>query len=166
MRNPRARLWTAVIALLLVVALYGGYRFASQSYTTLQIDRARSHGFSSTAEEAARRLLEDGYIGIRRIDVLYAGPNSPDGKNPHVWYVVAEVRAESRSDGSEPGRNGCDAPGTFVLQAREGWFVVPEGAFPGLLGNWMREFGLAGPGAPVASIDTFAGRPTQMCRFP
>jgi hypothetical protein len=47
-----------------------------------------------------------GYAGIRRVDILYAGPNSFDGSKPHVWYVIAEVRAQARSHGSEMGQSG------------------------------------------------------------
>ena len=55
-----------------------------------------------------------------QVKILYAGTNSFDGSDPHIWYVIAEVRASARSDGSELGHNGCDAPGSFFLQLKDG----------------------------------------------
>ena len=80
------------------------------------------------------------------IKILHAGPNYRDGSRPYVWYVIAEVRAAARADGSPLGHNGCDAPGSYFLQTREGWVYVPEGAFPEWISNWMDAFHLAGPG--------------------
>jgi hypothetical protein len=100
-----------------------------------------------------RSRLNEHYTGIKRIDVLYAGPNSFDGTRPHIWYVIAEARAASRVDGASLGHQGCDAPGSYFLQTEEGWVWVPEGAFPGIVGFWMDVFGMAGPGLSTPSTD-------------
>lgn len=67
------------------------------------------------------------YMHDLQVKILYAGTNSFDGSDPHIWYVIAEVRASARSDGSELGHNGCDAPGSFFLQLKDGnWVHVPK----------------------------------------
>jgi hypothetical protein len=157
------------VVLVIILAFFAFFmvvEFAGWCYASLQVAHARSHGFYPTAEEAMRQFLEKNYIDITRIDILSAGPNSFDGSNPHVWYVIAEVRASRRADGFDFGENGCYAPGLFFLQTHEGWFYVPEGAFPVLLGHWMSDFGLAGPGQSTPSV-RFANRPTdKICQSP
>lgn len=74
------------------------------------------------------------YTADRKVKILYAGTNSFDGTKPHVWYVIAEIRASARADGSELGHNGCDAPDSFFIQTKEGWVHVPEGASPEFIG--------------------------------
>ena len=111
-----------------------------------------------------RQFIAENYSGVTRADILYAGPNTLDGSSPHVWYVIAEVHAARYADGSEMRHNGCDAPGRFVLQTHAGWFQVSEGLFTSLWAQWMKEYGLAGPGQSTASINTFQGRPTRMCQ--
>src|SRR5512145_3129334 len=115
-------------------------------YTTLQLNHARSDGIYESAEIGMRTLIDQSYPADRQVKILYAGTNSPDGSIPYVWYVIAEVRASSRADGSSLSHNGCDAPGAFFLQTKEGWVTVPEEALPGFVGFWMNVFGMAGPG--------------------
>lgn len=38
----------------------------------------------------------------------------------NIWYVIAEIHASARADGSELGHNGCDAPGSYFLQTKDG----------------------------------------------
>lgn len=132
-------------------------------YTTLQLAHARSDGVYPTAEQGMTALVDKAYPPDRQIKILYAGTNSFDGSAPHVWYVIAEVRASARADGSEMGHNGCDAPGSFFLQTREGWVHVSEGAFPGFMGFWMKVFGWAGEGQSTPSTDLLSG-PTKFCQ--
>jgi hypothetical protein len=141
--------WGILIALILVCPIV--YIGSAWIYTSIQLSIARSKGVYPSAEYGMQSLLEESYIGISRIDIRSAGPNSNDGSNPHVWYVIAEVRADSRADGSSLGRNGCDAPGVFFLQTKAGWVWMPEGAFPGFIGTWMKMFGMAGDGQPTPS---------------
>ena len=138
--------------------------FSAWLYTTSQLAHARSHGAYATAEQAMLAEIDKGYVGVSQADILYAGPNSFEGRQPHVWYVIAEVRAAARVDGSEMGRNGCDAPGSFYLQTAEGWVHVPEGAIPEIVGFWMRVFGLAGPGLSSPTIDYAPSQPKRLCQ--
>jgi hypothetical protein len=109
-------------------------------------------------------MLDENYMPDRDVKILYAGTNSFDGRRPHIWYVIAEVRASARADGSEMGRNGCDAPGSFFLQTKEGWVHVPEGAFPGFMGFWMDVFDMAGKGQAAPSTNWVEGQPAQFCK--
>jgi hypothetical protein len=138
--------------------------FSAWSYTSMQLAIARSQGVYPSAEEGMRELLETGYTGITRLDILYAGPNSSTGRQPHVWYVIAEVRASRRADGSELGARRCDAPGSFFIQTNEGWVHMPEGAFPEVVGQWMDVFGLAGPGQSTPSTDWPESQPNRLCQ--
>ncbi|TET29697.1 MAG: hypothetical protein E3J69_12990 [Anaerolineales bacterium] len=153
----------ALAIILIVMALSVLVLFASWLYTSSQLALARSHGAFPTPEQAMQAKIDRGYIDVSRVDILYAGPNSFDGSQPHVWYVIAEVRAAARAGGSELGSNGCDAPGSFFLQIKKGWVHVPEGAFPEVIGFWMKVFGLAGPGQSNPSIDWAPSQPARFC---
>jgi len=133
-------------------------------YTSVQLNIASSKGVYATAEQGMLANVEKHYSADRNVKILYAGTNSFDGSQLHVWYVIAEVRATSRADDSELGHNGCDAPGSFYLQTREGWVYVPEGAFPGFIGFWMKIFGMAGEGQSTPSTDWAPDQPAQFCR--
>jgi len=133
-------------------------------YTTAQLNLAHSKGVYATAEQGMLANVEKHYSADRNVKILYAGTNSFDGSQPHVWYVIAEVRATSRADDSELGHNGCDAPGSFYLQTREGWVYMPEGAFPGFIGFWMKVFDMAGEGQATPSTDWAPDQPAQFCR--
>jgi hypothetical protein len=52
------------------------------------------------AEEGMRSLVDRGYTHDRQLKYLYAGTNSFDGSKPFVWYVITEVYASARADGS------------------------------------------------------------------
>ena len=161
------RLRPAGIALFVVLAFSAFIALillSAWSYTSLQLALARSQGVYPSAEEGMRELLETGYIGITRLDILYAGPDSSTGRQPHVWYVMAEVRASRRADGSELGVRGCDGPGSFFIQTNEGWVHMPEGAFPKVVGQWMDVFGLAGPGQSRPSTDWPESQPNRLCQ--
>ncbi len=133
-------------------------------YTTVQLKNARAKGVYTTPEQGMQALAEKYYAADREVKIVYAGTNSFDGSNPHVWYVIAEVRATARADGSELGSNGCDAPGSFFLQTREGWVHVPEGAFPTYMGFWMKVFDWAGEGNPTPSVNWAPDQNPQFCR--
>ena len=133
-------------------------------YTSVQLNIARSQGVYDSAEQGMRSMMDKYYSADRDVKILYAGTNSFDGSQPHIWYVIAEVRASTRADGSELGHNRCDAPGSFFLQTKEGWVHVPEGAFPGFMGFWMKVFDMAGPGQSTPSTSWAPDQPSQFCR--
>lgn len=162
-QRRRRSVWLLLAALLLVVACLL-IAPARRAYTTWYFERAQAAGAHPSAEAAMRAWVEANYRGITRLQIMGAGPNDPWGSNPHVWYVVAEVRAASYADGTPLVRNGCDAPGTYFFQSKQGWFRVPESLYTGLLGKWMRDYGLAGPGSYQPTTDTYHNRPTRLCQ--
>ena len=63
------------------------------------------------------------------------------------------THALSQADGSHLRHHGCDAPGSYILQIKEGWVHIPEGAFPEFLSFWLSMFGQDGPGQSIPSTD-------------
>jgi hypothetical protein len=138
---------------------------SSWIYTGAQLNIARTKGVYSTPERGMIARAEQYYSADREVKILYAGTNSFDGTKPHVWYVIAEIHASARADGSELGHNGCDAPGSFFLQTKDGnWVYVPEGAFPGFMGFWMEVFGWAGEGQAAPSTNWAPNQPSRFCQ--
>jgi hypothetical protein len=133
-------------------------------FTKAQLARARANGLYDTPEQGMLAHAEKYYTADREVKILYAGTNSFDGTQPHIWYVIAEIRASAHADGSELGDNGCDAPGSFFLQTKDGWVHVPEGAFPGFIGFWMNVFGWAGEGQPTPSTNWGPDSPDTFCQ--
>lgn len=133
-------------------------------YTAAQLASARAKGVYATAEQGMLARAEKYYSADRDVKILYAGTNSFDGSQPHIWYVIAEIRASSRADGSSLGPSSCDEPGSFFIHTREGWVYIPEGAFPGFIGFWMDVFGWAGEGQSTPSTDRAPDQPARFCR--
>jgi hypothetical protein len=137
---------------------------SSWIYTAVQLNIARAGGVYSTPEKGMIARAEQHYTADRQVKILHAGTNSFDGTKPHVWYVIAEIHASARADGSALGHNGCDAPGSFFLQTKQGWVYVPEGAFPGFIGFWMEVFGWAGEGQSTPSTNWAPDQPSRFCQ--
>lgn len=137
---------------------------SSWMYTAVQLNLAQAKGVYSSPEQGMISRAEQNYSADRQVKILYAGTNSFDGTKPHIWYVIAEIRASARADGSPMGSNGCDAPGSFFLQTKEGWVHVPEGAFPGFIGFWMEVFGRAGEGQSTPSTNWAPDQSNRFCR--
>ena len=95
-------------------------------FTTGQLRLARSKGVYPSAEDAMRALIVRSYNQPEEVEIVYAGTNSFDGSNPHVWYVIACIWGGTRADGSPVGseRHIYDQPGTFFLDTRDGWVTV------------------------------------------
>jgi hypothetical protein len=136
----------------------------SWAYTSIQLSIAHSKGVFDTPEQGMIAIVDKAYAPDRTVKILYAGPNSTDGSQPYVWYVIAEVRASARADGSELQTNGCDAPGSFFLQTKQGWAAVPEEALPGFMGFWMKIFGMAGKGQSTASTTWVTNQEPDFCQ--
>ena len=147
-----------------LVALVPLFFLFTWAYSASQLALAKNEGIYSTPEEGMRTMAQESYSTDYRVKILAAGPNSFDGSQAHIWYVIAEVRASSRADGSELGHNACDAPGSFFIQTREGWVHVPEGAFPEFIGFWMKVYGWAGEGQSTPSTDWAPGQSSRFCQ--
>ncbi len=133
-------------------------------YTSLVVANARANGEYESAEEGMLALMDESYAPDHIVKIYSAGPDAHDGSNPYVWYVIAEVRASARADGSEMGKNGCDAPGTFFVQLKNGkWVHVPEGLFIIFVPSWLDTFGFAGEGQSTPTTDLIRG-PTRFCQ--
>jgi len=153
--------------ILLIIGIFVGILFISSwSYTKIQLYRASADGVYATAAEGMAKKIEEHYIEPNRYHILYAGTNSFDGSDPHVWYVIACVWGEYRKDGSPIGshRHDYDQPGSYYLNTKDGWVHVSEGAFPELIGLWMKVFNLAGPGSSQPTHDWISD-PYGECTF-
>lgn len=150
-------LQVTVGGLILVILLSGFYTF-------VQLNIAGSKGIYETPEMGMQAIMDKFYSPDRQIKFLYAGTNSFDGSRPHVWYVIAEVRASSRSNGLPLSKNGCESAGLFFLDTKKGWVQVPEGAFPEFMGYWMNLLRIAGPGRSVPSTDWAPDQPDRYCQ--
>lgn len=133
-------------------------------YTNRVVANARANGEYASAEEGMLALMDEAYTPDHTVKIYSAGPDAHDGSNPYVWYVIAEVRASARADGSIMGHNGCDAPGTFFVQLKDGkWVHVPEGLFIIFVPSWLNTFGFAGEGQATPTTDLIHG-PTRFCQ--
>jgi hypothetical protein len=107
----------------------------------VNLEIAKREGVYATPEDGIRVLITESWIDVKKIEIVYAGTNSFDGSNPHVWFVVADVWAAKRGDGKPVNLRGYDSAGSYFLRVQEGWVHVPEGKFPELIGFGMRLFG-------------------------
>lgn len=110
-------------------------------YTAVQLKIARIEGVYPTPEDGMHMRVTESWVDIEKVEIVYAGTNSFDGSSPHVWYVIADVRAASRGDGKPVHPRGYDSAGSFFLRVQDGWVHVPEGRFPELVGLGMQLFG-------------------------
>lgn len=74
-------------------------------YTFVMLNVAGTKGVYDTPETGMRSILDRYYSPDRKIRIIYAGTNSFDGSDPHIWYVIYEVRASSHADGSPLHKN-------------------------------------------------------------
>jgi len=150
--------------LVMALAVISLMALCSWGYTNLVVANARSKGEYASAEAGMLARIDKYYSSDHTEKLFYAGPDDRDGRNPYVWYVIAEVRATSRADGSQLGRNGCDNPGSFFVQLKDGkWVYVPEGLFIIFVPSWLDTFGLAGEGQPTPTTDLTQGS-YRFCR--
>ena len=139
-RKHRLALLVGPLILIQILVMFFA---ALWSYTSLQLALARARdGAFNTPEQAMRALVEKSWVNVEEIEIVYAGPNSKQGKSPHVWFVTAKVWAERRPDWKPMPSEGYGGPGSFFLHTKGGWVHVPEGAFPELVGLGMKLFGM------------------------
>lgn len=110
-------------------------------HTAVQLKIARIEGVYPTPEDGMHMRVTESWVDIEKVEIVYAGTNSFDGSSPHVWYVIADVRAASRGDGKPVHPRRYDSAGSFFLRVQDGWVHVPEGRFPELVGLGMQLFG-------------------------
>jgi hypothetical protein len=151
---PKRKLnrWTKILMIGgIAVFLFVGLNWA---YVMIVTRWAIQQGAYPTAEEGMIQRANAYYEGMEKIEIKYAGPNSFDGSQPHVWYVIARIWAE-RKQGRPVGSPGKDyeTPGGFYLETTQGWVQIPEGMFPRYLGLLMDVFGLAGPGSTTPTTN-------------
>jgi hypothetical protein len=112
-------------------------------YTTVQLAIARAKGIYATPEDGMRaKCARNPFAKVTKIEIERAGVAMHDGSRPHVWFVIAKVWQDKRSDGKPTHPRGYSNPGSYFVRVREGWVHVPEGSFPHLLGSYMQLFGL------------------------
>jgi hypothetical protein len=131
-------------------------------YTSTQLSSARSKGIYSSPQQGIQAIVDQMYSADREVKILNAGPYFFSGRQPQLWYVIAEVHATSHADGSSLKYHGCESPGIAFIQTREGWVHVPDIAFPEFIGFWMKVFGWAGEGQSTPSTDS---APDQLIKF-
>ena len=141
MKNKIWLIVFSVLVLLLIPLVCAG---SAWLYTTTQLAVAKSRGIYESPEAGMLAMIEKSYRDVSQVTIEYSGPNSSNGKLPHVWFVVARVYADQRADGKPVGNNrtGYDYPGSFYIKIREGWVHVSEGAFPVFIGRMMEVFGI------------------------
>lgn len=130
-----------------IIAIALSLTFWSWSFTTSRLNAARSVGVFPSPSEGMLTLVHSGYVGIQEARIVQAKQEiSPLGGGPHVWFVTACVWAESRADGSPVGSqtHDFDFPGSYFVDTKEGWVLMPESSRPLFVGFWMKVFDLAG----------------------
>lgn len=143
--NRKRLLGLALVALLAVIAadVWLGPS-AWRAYAVARIESAKRHGIYADPVAGMREKIEQSYRDIARIEIVHAGTNSFDGRQPHVWFVTARVYAARRGDGKALAAGEYDFPGSFFLHVDDGWVHLPEGSFPRLVGRAMERFELYG----------------------
>lgn len=147
-----------------LLGLLAFFVLCSLGYSALVIAIASRSGVYPTVEQGIIARAEKYYTPDLKVNIIYAGTNSFDGSDPHIWYAIAEYRASAHADGSELHRNGCDSGGNFYLNTKKGWVYVSEGVFPVYVGKWMKIFGMAGPGQATPSTNWAADSPSHYCQ--
>ena len=115
-----------------------------RAYAIGRIESAKQEGIYADPADGMRDLIRQSYRDTERIEIVSAGTNSFDGRQPHVWFVTARVYGGVRGDGKAIPAGEYDFPGSFFLHIDDGWVHLPEGAFPRLVGRAMERFELYG----------------------
>lgn len=153
-----------IIPIFWILGCYAAYVAFSWLFITHELNQARAEGAYANPEEGLQAFADKYYAPDHEVKIYSAGPDAHDGSKPYVWYVIAEVRASTYADGSEVGHNGCDNPGLFFIQLKDGkWVQVPEGILTTFMLGWLDRFDLVGEGEVTPSTDLLHG-PTQFCR--
>lgn len=154
-----------LILLLGILACFAAYIALPRWFIINEINRARAQGEYANPEQGLLAIMDKDYPADRVVKVYYMGPNEPDGRKPYVWYVIVDVYASARADGSALAHNGCDNGGMFFIQLKDGkWVHVPEGILTTFMLGWLEPMDLVGEGEVMPSTDTLHGQPTKPCQ--
>lgn len=136
----RVRLLLLALLLLIPVFLAGPW-----AYAVARLEMAKREGVYASPEEAVRtRAAAVEGLEVESLKMIYSGPNDHDGELPHVWFAGADVIYDRPHPYT--GRRTVSI-GSFYIQVEDGWVLVPEGAFPTLIGRLMAIYHLEGVGA-------------------
>lgn len=137
-----------LLAVFLFVAFNLFVAACSINYTLDALKWTRREGLYASPQEGIEARAARYFRGLQRIEYEYYGTNSFDGSDPHVWYVIYTIYADSLVNGSPLYHGGYQRAGSFYLHTRDGWVQMPEGMFPTFIGFWMKVIGLDGREPP------------------
>jgi hypothetical protein len=131
----------------------------SWNFTTSRINASiRSFGVFQSPTEGMQNAIDEGYVGIQEAWIGMAVPETGPGGAPYIWFVTSCVWADSRADGSPVGSSthDFDFGGSYYLQTKQGWVLMPETSNPLFVAFWMKVFDLEGEGiaGPVIKAPT------------
>lgn len=154
-----------VFVTLIVLAVLGLIFFFPRWYTDRVVANARARGEFTSPEAGMLALTARDYTRDYKATIHYAGPNEDDRSMPYVWFVIVEIRASARADGSQLHRNGCDSGGTYFVQLKDGkWVQIPEGFFMLFVPSWLEKYGFAGEGQATASTTWATNQAPDFCQ--
>ena len=151
--NHKKPIRFAALGIILGVILISSASLAL--YPLAALNWARTQGVFETPQLGVISNANRWYCGVEKVEIEQAETNSFDGSDPHVWYVIYAVYARNHSpcDPTHPGaplyHQTYERGGNFYLDMKDGWVFMPEGLFPTFIGQWMKVFGIAGPGDPT-----------------
>jgi hypothetical protein len=111
-------------------------------HATSQIELAKSRGIYATVEEAVIAINSQGWGGAQvvKIEDVHIAQNW-DGGQPHVWFGSCWVYLDRVPKGWDRTQYSS---GSYYIHVKEGWVLVPEGAFPEFIGWVMELYDLEG----------------------
>jgi hypothetical protein len=120
-----------------LAALIPTFFLCSWIYAASQLALAKNRGIYSTVEEAVILKNSQGWGGaeVIKVEDVRASVNQHDGSQPHVWFGGARVYLDRVPQGWD---RTSYSSGSYYLHVKEGWVLVPEGAFPEFIG-WVME---------------------------
>lgn len=114
-------------------------------YAVSQLALAKNNGVYPTIEDAIVAMNSRGWgdAKVVKIENVHAGPNRSNGSQPYLWFGGATVYLDRVPQG---GNRTQYSSGSYYMHVREGWFLLPEGAFPEFIAWVMELYGLEGVG--------------------
>lgn len=120
-----------------LAALVPLFFLCSWIYAASQLALAKNEGVYPTVEEAVIAKNSQGWGGaeVVKLENVRASVNRHDGSQPHVWFGGATVILDRVPRGWDRTQY---TSGSYYLHVKDGWVLVPEGAFPEFIG-WVME---------------------------